>query len=272
MLIYSFKKTLQYVKKKNYHSWKKTVSVLPKMNFSHQIQNMEFTHIFPALQREKNEDLQIWRGFPGILQLLSIWSCWISVLDTQAVVIPIGQCMLRGVSPHLASGVQDFGNACSAVSGLVSTAVRVHLCQFTCPNFTVTCEPSHRKRRNGWLDQLLLHIPIPENLQSPSGSCLREEKRPPNEMPTSHSQGEFLKMQIGQLLSQPKHWLFCALPLPWEGQTRFYHRLQDRDERFKGQSQALSNTSLYPLSSRHRRNPAKTCRATQPRRAWLTNL
>lgn len=62
-------------------------------------------------------------------------------------------------------------------------------------------------------------------------------------------------------------WLSCALLLPWEGKTRLYRRLQDKDERVDGQSQALSCVNLYLLpsylSSRLVRNTAKACRATQ---------
>lgn len=131
--------------------------------------------------READGDLQIWRHCPGFLQLLSTGSCWSSVLGSRAVVISLRGCVLWGVSPHLVGRVQGFRNAHLAISVLLSTAESVHFCQLMCPNFTVTCEPSHAKRRN----RLLFHIPTPEDLQSPSGSWPQEK----NEMQTSHNQG-----------------------------------------------------------------------------------
>lgn len=90
-----FQKTLQQMLKSERY-WEKTVWVLPKMNFSHecephQIQNMDFIHTYPVLQRGDG-DLQIWRHCPGILQLLSTGSCWSSVLDSQAIVVSLSVC------------------------------------------------------------------------------------------------------------------------------------------------------------------------------------
>ena len=161
------------------------------MNFSHQcephpIQNMDFIHTFPVLQRGWwwPANMERLPRTPAVTQH--------GVLLKQSpglrsrCYFPQTVC---GVSPHLVGRLQGFRNARLAISVLLPTAVSTHLCQLMCPNFTVTCEPSHAKRRN----RLPLHIPTPEDLQSPSGTWGQEK----NEKWTSHNQGEFLKMQIG---------------------------------------------------------------------------
>ena len=170
-----FQKTLQQMLKSERY-WEKTVWVLPKMNFSHehephQIQNMDFIDMFHVLQRGLwgPANMETLSRNPAVTQH--------GVLLKQCPGLPsccyFPQCVLWGVSPHLVGRVQGFRNARLAISVLLSTAESVHLCQLMCPNFTVTCEPSHAKRSS----RLLLHIPIQKTYSLPRDNDFKRKMR-----------------------------------------------------------------------------------------------
>lgn len=131
----------------------------------HQIQDLGAIPIFPALRRGR---LSVWGDFPGILQLLSIWSRSISVLDTQAVVTPSDRICCEDFLHAWSGQCSNLGTLNLAISGLMFTAVGFHLRQLTCPDFTEASEPSHKTEK--WVTILTptLYIPISENLNSPS--------------------------------------------------------------------------------------------------------
>lgn len=146
------------------------------MNFSHehephQIQNMDFIDMFHVLQRGLwgPANMETLSRNPAVTQH--------GVLLKQRPGLPsccyFPQCVLWGVSPHLVGRVQGFRNARLAISVLLSTAESVHLCQLMCPNFTVTCEPSHAKRSN----RLLLHIPIQKTYSLPRDHDFKRKMR-----------------------------------------------------------------------------------------------
>lgn len=121
------------------------------MNFSHGVGPTRFRMwiLFTRFLffREADGDLQIWDTVQesavtpyGVLLSLASWApdhCY----------FPQRVCC-RGFSPHLvreSAGFQEcpLSHLCIAVHCRKCSS----LCQLMCPNFTVTCEPSHAKRK-----------------------------------------------------------------------------------------------------------------------------